>query len=137
MIAFPNHGLQICCGWARVYGICFSQANDLDNAFSELQRAWRAGDRAAAVKLFSDDISFITRSGIALNKQELVSSLKPGSGGGTMEKIAEKKAKTYGDFAIISFKDGEGNSAARRTIVWQKTQEGWKVLSMQTTPIRP
>ena len=61
----------------------FPQANDLDHAFSELQSAWRAGDGAAAARLFSDEISFITRSGVALKKQDLVSSFRPGSGGGT------------------------------------------------------
>ncbi len=53
-----------------------------------------------------------------------------------MNSLEDKQVRVYGDTAVITFADGDagGSDRARRTIVWHKTRDGWKVVSFHTSP---
>jgi hypothetical protein len=109
--------------------LTFAQTSDLDKAFAEFQRSWVAPDKSAADKLISDDLVWISLRGRKLEKQEV---LKTWGGRGGMQTLQDKKVRVYGDAAVITFTDGD----ARRTSVWHKAQDGWKVVSFHTSQIQ-
>ena len=88
--------------------------------------------RSAADKLISDDLVWVSVRGRKLDKQEVLNTW---GGRGGMKTLQDKQVRVYGDTAVITFTDGDAGSAdkARRTIVWHKTQDGWKVVSFHTS----
>lgn len=112
--------------------LMFAQSSEIDKAFAEFQRVWTTADKNGAAKVISDDLVWITRRGLTLNKQEVIYSLRPGGG----ENIRDKKVRLYGEVAVITYADGQGGSAGRRTLLWKKTQDGWKIVSFHTSTIQ-
>ena len=80
-----------------------------------------------ADKLISPDLVWIALRGRKLDEQEV---LKPWGNRGGMETLQDKKWRVYRNAAVITFTNGD----PRRTIVWHKTQDGWKVVSFHTCP---
>lgn len=113
--------------------LTLAQPSDIEKAFSEFQRSWTNQDRSAADKLISDDLVWISIRGRTLDKQEVLNTLTRRGG---MENLQDKKVRLYGDTAVITFSDGEA-TRARRTIVWNKTRDGWKIVSFHTSPAQP
>jgi ketosteroid isomerase-like protein len=109
-----------------------AQSDDLDKAFVEFQRVWAAADKNAAAKILSDDLVWISRRGRSLSRQEVLDTL---SRRGGMENIRDRKVRLYGTAAVITFADGDGANTARRTVIWTKTPEGWKVVSFHASPV--
>lgn len=108
------------------------QGGGVDQAFADYQRAWTNADKDAVAKLASDDLVWITRSGRVLNKQELIQVFNPKNG---TSNIREKIVRLYGEVAVMTYAGDEGSTAIRRTIVWNKTSQGWKLVSVQATTI--
>lgn len=105
----------------------------IDKAFAEYERAWTNADKDLVSRLASEDLVWITRGGRALNKQEFIRVFHPKSG---TKNIRDKKVRLFGDVAVMTYAGDEGSSAIRRTIVWNKTPEGWKMVSVQATVIQ-
>lgn len=112
--------------------VAFAQQDEIDKVFADYQRAWTNADKDAVSKLASDDLVWITRSGRVLNKQELIQGFNPKNG---TKNIRDKNVRLYGSVAVMTYAGDEGSSAIRRTIVWNKTPEGWKLVSVQATTI--
>ena len=111
----------------------FSQQGDLDKAFAEYQRFWQTADKDGIARLTSDDLVWITRGGRALNKQEFVQIFNPKSG---TRNIRNMKIRLYGDVAVMTYAGEEGSSGILRTIVWNKTAAGWRIVSVQATALQ-
>lgn len=127
------YSLPMTCTLATLILVCasltFAQTSDVDKAFAEFQRSWVTPDKSAADKLISDDLVWISIRGRKLDKQEV---LKTWGGRGGMQTLQDKTVRVYGDAAVVTFTDGD----ARRTIVWHKSRDGWKVVSFHTSPIQ-
>lgn len=117
---------------ATFLSAAFAQQSDIDKAFADYQRAWANADKDAVSKLASDDLVWITRSGRVLNKQELIQGFNPKNG---TNNVRDKNVRLYGNVAVMTYAGDEGSGAIRRTIVWHKTPEGWKLVSVQATTI--
>lgn len=113
--------------------LTFAQLGEIDKVFVDFQRFWTTADKNGAGKLLSEDLIWFSLRGRSLNKQEVLDTLNRRGG---MEKISDKKIRLYGNVAVMTFTDGEGSSAARRTVVWAKTQDGWKIVSFHASPIQ-
>lgn len=113
--------------------VAFAQQSDIDRAFADYQRAWTNADKDAVSKLASDDFVWITRSGRQMTKQEFIQVFNPKIG---TANIRDKKVRLFGDVAVMTYAGDEGSSAIRRTIVWNKTPEGWKMVAVQATAIQ-
>ena len=111
----------------------FSQQGDVEKAFAEYQRIWRTADKDGIARLTSDDLVWITRGGRALNKQEFVQIFNPKSG---TRNIRDMKIRFYGDVAVMTYAGEEGSSGVLRTIVWNKTPDGWRIVSVQATALQ-
>jgi ketosteroid isomerase-like protein len=118
-------GLLVAC-------LTFPQSGEIEQAFAEYQRVLSAADKAGAERLLSDDLVYITRRGQVISKQDVVNSMNAGPG----PSIQDKKVRLYGNVAVLTYADTQGDTASRRTIVWNKTQDGWKVVSVHTSTMQ-
>jgi ketosteroid isomerase-like protein len=122
-----------CAALGAFLFLAFAQQPDIDRAFAEYERAWSNADKDGVSRLASDDLIWITRGGRVLNKQEFIEVFNPKIG---MKNIRDKKVRLFGDVAVLTYAADEGSSAIRRSIVWNKTPEGWKMVSAQATTIQ-
>jgi hypothetical protein len=111
--------------------LTFSQSGELEKTFAEFQRVWTAADKPGAERLISDDLVYITRRGQVLSKQDVVNSMNPGP-----MSIRDKKIRLYGNVAVVTYADTQGSTVSRRTVVWHKAQDGWKIVSFHTSTIQ-
>jgi len=116
--AFP--GVFACLAFARDAGI--------DNAFADYERAWANADKHIVARLAAEDLVWITRSGKVLNNQEFLKVFNPKSG--------TRNIRPYGNIAVMTYAGDEGSSTIRRTIVRNKTSAGWKIFTVQATPMQ-
>jgi ketosteroid isomerase-like protein len=112
--------------------LTFPQSGEIEKAFAEYQRALSAADKAGAERVISDDLIYITRRGQVLSKQDVVNSMNAGP----MPSIRDQKVRLYGNVAVLTYADSEGKTASRRTVVWNKTRDGWKIVSFHTSSIQ-
>ena len=110
-----------------------AQQSEIDQAFAGYENAWKTADKAAIAKLAADDLVWITRGGREMTKQEFIQVFNPKIG---MANIRDKKVRLYGQVAVMTYAAEEGSSAIRRTIVWNKTPQGWKMVTVQATAIQ-
>ena|SRR5687768_12829556 len=122
-----------CAAIAAFFCLAFAQQSDIDKAFAEYERAWTTADKDLVSRLASDELVWITRGGRALNKQEFIQVFNPKS---RTKNVRDKKVRLFGNVAVMTYAGDEGSSAIRRTIVWNKTLEGWKMVSVQATAIQ-
>jgi len=109
-----------------------AQQSDVEKAFAEYQQGWATADKNVMSKLAADDLVWITRSGKALSKTEFLGVFNPKSG---TKNIRDLQVRVFGNVAVMTYAGDEGSSAIRRTIVWNKTGDGWKMVSVQATTI--
>jgi hypothetical protein len=94
-----------------------------------LQPATRA-DRAAVERLLHPDFREIGVSGRLWDRAAIVDSLADEPGQGAMARNVE--AREVADGVVLVTYDTE---RARRTSLWVRTQDGWRVLFHQGTPL--
>lgn len=128
-----NDMILKCAVIGAFLSLAVTQQSDIDKGFAEYERAWANADKNIIATLAAEDLVWITRGGKALNKQEFLQVFNPKSG---TKNIRDKKVRVYGDVAVMTYAGDEGSSAVRRTIVWNKTTAGWKIVSVQATPIQ-
>lgn len=112
--------------------VVLAQQSDVEKAFAEYQQAWATADKNAIAKLAADDLVWITRSGKAFSKTEFLGVFNPRTG---TKNIRDMQVRVFGNVAVMTYAGDEGSSAIRRTIVWNQTGEGWKMVSVQATMI--
>ena len=117
--------LALVCGC-----VLFAQSNDLDKAFQDFQQAWKTSDKSAAAKLISEDVTWFSVRGRSLTRQEVLDTMTRRGG---MNMVRDKNVRTYGNVAIITFTDGDAGSDTRRTVVWNKMSDGWRVVAFHAS----
>src|SRR5213595_2354706 len=108
----------------------FAQSSDLDKAFQEFQQAWNTSDKSAAAKLISEDVTWFSVRGRSLTRQEVLDTMTRRGG---MDMVRDEKVRTYGSVAIITITDGAAGSDTRRTVVWNKMSDGWRIVAFHAS----
>ncbi len=102
------------------------------------------GDTGFYEKYYADDATIVHGNGKVYTKDQDIADLKSGSLKYEALEVRERKIHVYGDTAVVNFwiffkgvLAGQPFSSAdlRRTVVWVKQKEGWKIVLYQVTRI--
>jgi hypothetical protein len=121
------HDLDIVCNRAAGSVCAVRSVERLDKGFEEFQKVWKTADKNGALKLISEDVTWFSVKGRSLTKPEVIETLTRRGG---MDTVSDKNVRLCGNIALITFGDG----GARRTIAWNRTNDGWKVVRFIRQP---
>ena len=101
-----------------------------------------AGDFAALDKLVHDQLLYTHSSGVTDSKPSWIDSMKSGKVKYKSVKCSERKARFFGDVALLTGKaaievDIGGQPKSLKLFflnAWTRTPQGWKFVAWQSTP---
>jgi ketosteroid isomerase-like protein len=126
--------------------LALGQGGDVDQQISALSdqmiQANLKGDTSFYEKYYADDATIVHGNGKLFTKEQDIADLKSGSLKYESIDVRERKIHVYGDTVVVNFLltfkgslSGQPFSPIdlRRTVVWVKQKENWKVVAWQVT----
>jgi ketosteroid isomerase-like protein len=116
------------------------------NDIAELDERWRvaevAGDTATLDRLTAPEFRLVGPLGFVLTKPQWLHRFEGGLATSALE-WSEVDTQVFGDTAVsvgvhaqkASYQGRPSDGTFRSTHVWQRSGEGWRLLSMQLSPI--
>ena len=116
---------------------------EIKKLMAELAAALAKNDADALAKFYVDDYHLVTPQGVDQTKAERLADMKSGKSKFESFEYTDINVRSYGDTAVaISTVKAKGVLSGqpsalevRATLVFRKTNEGWKVVSGQATPV--
>lgn len=116
---------------------------EIKKMMTEIAAALAKNDADAVAKFYADDYHLVTPQGIDQTKAERLADMKSGKSKFESFEYTDINVRSYGDTAVaISTVKAKGVLSGqpsalevRATLVFRKTNEGWKVVSGQATPV--
>ncbi len=106
----------------------------------DLVEAWNRGDMNGFVRLFAEDASYITGTGVHWKGREAIrrgmASTIPGASGAQRVAISEVGVKSLGAdaaAALVRWRMDAGDRAGLFTLVTTATPEGWRIVVLHNT----